>query len=174
MTMNTEEAMKILKTAIEIEEHGEATFLRLAKETQDATGKRMFERLADDEKEHKRILMEQMSAITKDGSWRSIHIPKTVVEKVAPTVRAKQQRTKGEAALGEIDALNTALDLERKASDFFREKAKQIDAPEAKALFIRLAEWEDAHFELIQSELDSLKNTGLWFGIPEFRMDGTF
>ena len=174
MAMNAEEAMKILKTAIEIEENGEATFMRLAKETQDANGKRMFERLAEDEREHKRILMEQMNAITKNGSWRSIHIPKTVVEKVAPTVREKQSKTKGEAALGEIDALNTALDLERKASNYFREKAGEMDHPEGKSLFIRLAEWEDAHFELIQAELDSLRNTGLWFGIPEFRMDGTF
>lgn len=174
MAMNAEEAMKVLKTAIEIEENGEATFLRFARETQDETGKRMFERLAEDEREHKRILMEQMNAITQNGSWRAIHIPKTIVEKVAPQVREKQKRTKGEAALGEIDALNAALDLERKAADYFRQKAKEVDHPEGKALFIRLAEWEDAHFELIQSELDSLRNTGLWFGIPEFRMDGTF
>jgi rubrerythrin len=174
MAMSAEESMKILKTAIEIEENGEATFKRLAQETHNENGKRMFERLAADEREHRRILLEQMNALTRDGSWRALEIPKTAVEKVAPTIREKQQKTKGAAALGEIDALNTALDLERKAAGFFRDKAEEVDAPEAKSLFIRLAEWEDAHFELIQAELDSLKNTGLWFGIPEFRMDGTF
>ena len=89
-------------------------------------------------------------------------------------MRDKQKRTKGESGLGEVDALNTALDLERKAAQFFRDKAEEVDNPEAKTLFIRLAEWEDAHFELIQAELDNINNTGFWFGIPEFRMDGAY
>lgn len=41
-------------------------------------------------------------------------------------------------------------------------------------MFLRLAEWEDSHFELIQAELDYVKNTGFWFGVHEFKMDGMF
>ena len=96
------------------------------------------------------------------------------MEQLLPKIRERAERTKGESGLGELDALKTALDLERKAADFFRKQAAATDLPEAKEMFERLAEWEDAHFELIQSELDNINNTGLWFGIPEFRMDGTF
>jgi len=103
-----------------------------------------------------------------------IEIPKSEIEQVAPTIRDKQQKTRGESGLLEIDALNTALDLERKAAKFFREQASLVDNPDAKALFIRLAEWEDAHFDLIQAELDSIQGTGFWFGIPEFQMDGKY
>jgi rubrerythrin len=172
--MSTADLAKILKTAIEVEINGLNTFVKFAKETQDESGKRMFERLAQDEREHKAILEKQLKNLSEGGSWTSIQIPPSSVEKLLPAVRDKQKRTKGESGLGELDALNTALDLERKAAQFFRDKAAEVDNAEAKDMFIRLAEWEDAHFELIQAELDNIKNTGLWFGIPEFRMDGTF
>ena len=174
MTSQATDLATILKTAIEVEENGYKTFQRFAKETEDASGKKMFERLAKDEIEHREILEKQLKHISEGGSWQSIHIPPSSVEKLIPAIRDKTKRTKGESGLGEVDALKTALDLERKAAQFFRDKAAEVSNTEAKALFNRLAEWEDAHFELIQSELDSINNTGLWFGIPEFRMDGTF
>lgn len=174
MTSNVQELAKILKTAIEVEENGLATFNRFAEQTVDEHGKRMFKRLAADELEHKDILEKQLKNLSEGGSWQGIHIPQSAVEKLIPAIRDKQKRTKGESGLGEVDALNTALDLERKAAQFFRDKGNEVEDPEAKELFIRLAAWEDAHFELIQAELDNINNTGLWFGIPEFRMDGTF
>jgi rubrerythrin len=174
MASSPEELAKILKTAIEVEENGLATFTRFADQTQDENGKRMFKRLAQDEQEHKAILMKQLKELSEGGSWTSIHIPASAVEQLLPSVRDKQKRTKGESGLGEMDALNTALDLERKAAQFFRDRAEEVSNPDARNLFLRLAEWEDAHFELIQAELDSIKNTGMWFGIPEFRMDGTY
>ena len=172
--MSTADLAMILKTAIEVEINGLNTFNKFADQTQDEDGKRMFKRLADDEKEHKAILEKQLRNLSEGGSWQSIQIPPSRVEKLIPALREKQKRTKGESGMGELDALNTALDLERKAAQFFRDKAKEVDNPEAKETFLRLAEWEDAHFELIQAELDNIKNTGLWFGMPEFRMDGTF
>jgi len=174
MSTSTTELEKILKTAIEVENNGLSTFTLFAEQTQDENGKRMFRRLAADELEHRSILEKQLEHLSKGGSWQSIRIPKSEIERLAPAIRDKQRRTKGESGLGEIDALNTALDLERKTAQFFRDKADEVSDPNAKEMFIRLAEWEDSHFELIMAELDNIKNTGLWFGIPEFRMDGTY
>ncbi len=172
--MAREDLMKILRTAVEVEKNGLATFTKFAQQTKDDNGKRMFHRLAEDEKEHQRILEKQLQHLESGGSWEAIHIPASAVETLIPKIRDKQMHTKGESGLGEIDALRTALDLERKAAQFFRDKAGEVSDSNAKDLFLRLAEWEDSHFELIQSELDSINNTGLWFGIPEFKMDGTF
>jgi rubrerythrin len=174
--MGTQEsdAMKSLRTAIQIEDNGLMTFLKFARQTKVETGKNMFIRLAMDEHEHRRILEKQLNQLLEGKTWQAIEIPKSEIEMVAPAVREKQQMTKGESALGEEDALNTALDLERKAANFFREQAELAKEPQAKALFQRLAEWEDTHFDLIQAELDYINKTGSWFGIPEFRMDGKY
>lgn len=164
----------ILKTAIQVEINGYTAFQRMARETEDDNGRRMFHQLAQDEIEHRELLEKQLAHLEAGGVLTVVHIPPSRIEKLIPAIREKQQRTKGGSGLGETDALKTALDLERKAADFFREKAAEVDAPEAREMFIRLAEWEDSHFELIQAELDHINQSGLWFGLPEFRMDGTF
>ncbi|MDZ7333367.1 MAG: ferritin family protein [candidate division KSB1 bacterium] len=171
---NQTTAVKALKTAIEIEDQGLLNFLKFARQTKDTTGKNMFIRLAMDEHEHRRIIEKQLANLMEGKPLLKIEIPKSEIEQVAPTIREKQQKTRGESGLLEIDALNTALDLERKAAKFFRDQANLVDDPEAKSMFIRLAEWEDAHFDIIQAELDSIQGTGFWFGIPEFQMDGKF
>lgn len=168
------ELEKILKTAIEVEINGMDTFSRLARETQNENGKKMFQRLSKDEKEHQDILEKQLEHLNKNGTWKEIQIPKSKIESLIPKIREKQIKTKGKAKLGEIDALNTALDLERKAAQFFRDQANMVEDSQARQMFLSLAEWEDSHFDLIQAELDSVKNTGMWFGIPEFRMDGQY
>ncbi len=167
-------AAKALKTAIEIEDQGLLNFLKFARQTKDTTGKNMFIRLAMDEHEHRRIIEKQLNNLMEGKPLVNVEIPKSEIEQVAPMIREKQQKTRGESGLLEIDALNTALDLERKAASFFREQATLISDSEAKALFTRLAEWEDAHFDIIQAELDSIQGTGFWFGIPEFQMDGKY
>jgi len=174
MSNRTSDTVKILKTAIEIEDNGILTFLTYARQTKEAAGKDMFIRLALDEHEHRRILEKQLNQLQDGKPWQSIQIPKSEIEKVAPKIREKQQRTRGEAGLQEVDALNTALDLERKAVDYFSEQAANVSEPEAKELFIRLAKWEEAHFDIIQAELDFIQGNGFWFGIPEFKMDGKF
>ncbi len=165
---------KSLRTAIGIEDNGLMTFLKFARRTKVEAGKNMFIRLAMDEHEHRRILEKQLTQLMEGKPLEHIEIPKWEIEKVAPTVREKQQRTKGDSDLGELDALNTAMDLERKAAKFFREQAEEASDPEAKALFLKLAEWEDSHFELIQAELDHINQTGSWFDVREFRMDGKY
>jgi len=168
------DAMKALKMAIDIEDNGLLTFLKFASQTKHEIGKNMFIRLAMDENEHRRILEKQLQHLSEGRPWVEIDVPKSEIEKVAPLITDKQQRTAGDAGLAEMDALKIALDLERKAAKFFREQAEAATDPNARNLFERLAQWEDAHYDLIQAEMDSISNTGFWFNVPEFRMDGKY
>ncbi|HMA76607.1 MAG TPA: ferritin family protein [Candidatus Krumholzibacteriaceae bacterium] len=171
---STQQLEKILRTAIEVEINGMATFSNLADKTENENGKKMFRQLEKDEIEHREILERQLEHLTENGEWKEIQIPQSKVASLIPKVREKQIKTKGKAKLGEIDALNTALDLESKAAEFFRQQADKVNDPRAREMFLRLAEWEDSHFDLIQAELDSLNNSGVWFGVPAFRMDGQY
>jgi len=167
-------ALQALQTAIEVEKNGLITYLKFARQTKDEFGKNMFIQLAIDEFEHQQILEKQLQKLLENGKWEMIDIPHAEIERVAPLIHEKTRRTKGESGLQDVDALNTALALERKAADFFREKSKQATESEARALFQRLAEWEDTHYDIIQAELDAINQSGFWFGIPEFQMDGKF
>ncbi|MDZ7339048.1 MAG: ferritin family protein [candidate division KSB1 bacterium] len=168
------EVAKSLQTALAIEDQGLETYLKFARQTKDLTGKNMFIRLAMDEHEHRRIIERQLRHALEGQPLVPVQIPTSEVERIVPTIREKQLKTRGEAGLAEVDALNTALDLERKAAAFFRQQAEGAGDAEARAVFLRLAEWEDSHYDLIQAELDHINRTGFWLGIPEFQMDGKY
>ncbi len=166
--------MKALKMAVDIEDNGLVTFLKFARRTKHEFGKNMFIRLAMDENEHRRILEKQMHHLAEGQPWVEIEVPKYEIENVAPTMTDRQQKVTGESGGAETEALKIALDLERKAAKFFREQAEAAIDPKARSLFEHLAQWEDAHFDLIQAEMDSINNTGFWFNVPEFKMDGKY
>ncbi len=172
--MSIQDEISIIREAIKYEDNGLSTYLEFARKTENQIGKNMFIRLAMDEHQHRLYLEDQLVSLLNDGKWKKIEIPKSEMELIAPAIREKQKQTKGESGLSEIDALNTAIDFEKKSAEFFREQAESATEPDIKAFFLRLAEWEDAHFDLIQAELDAINQTGFWFGIPEFRMDGKF
>jgi len=168
------EAMKALKMALEIEDSGLVTFLKFARQTKHEFGKNMFIRLAMDENEHRKILERQLDGLAEGMPWVEIRVPDYEIERVAPTMTDKQQKVTMESGGAEIEALKIGLDLERKAAKFFREQAEAATEPGARSLFEQLASWEDAHFDLIQAEMDSINNTGFWFNVPEFKMDGKY
>jgi rubrerythrin len=174
MVAQESEAVKALKIAIEIEDQGLITYLKFARQTKDEFGKNIFLQLAIDEYEHRYILERQLAKILASEVWTKIELPKTEIERLAPLIRDKLKRTKGESGLNDVDALQTALELERRAGQFFRNQSLATRVPEAQALFLRLAEWEDVHYDIIQAELDTIQHTGFWFNVAEFKMDGKF
>jgi rubrerythrin len=174
MPEDNEESIKALKTAIEIEINGLETYQKFAAETENETGKKVFLQLAKDEVSHREILEEQLNQLIDGKPWTDVEIPVSEIEQVMPTIREKAIETKGESGLGEIDALNTALDLEKRSAQFFRDQSELVGIPEASSLFLRLAEWEDSHYDLIKAELDSITKTGFWFDIREFKMDAMY
>lgn len=174
MDKQTSELLGTLQSAIDIEDNGLTSYLKFARKTKNETGKNMFIRLALDEFEHHLILEKQLMSMLNWRTSGNIEIPESRLVSIAPVVREKQIRTKGEAQLAEIDALNTAADMERKSGDFYRERSGKADNQDVITLFKNLAEWEDIHLNLIQAELDAINQTGHWFGIPEFYMDGKY
>jgi rubrerythrin len=174
MSEDIEESIKALKTAIEIEITGYDTFRSFADKTNNEQGKKIFNQLAKDEESHREILEEQLAKLEGGSAWAEVDIPKSEIEELAPKIRERTLETKGENAVGELDALTTALDLEKRAKEFFVERAEATEIPEAKALFLRLAEWEETHYDLIKAEIDNINHTGFYFDMWEFKMDGQY
>ncbi len=166
-----EKAVEILKKGIKIEKNGIATYLDYAFKTRDTTGKNMFIRLAEDELQHMEILEKQLEGIMCNQTWVCEDIPESIIEKIAPRIR-DLDRPKSEQGLDELAALKTALDLEKKSIEFYKENKTKISNPEADKIFDRLIEMEESHYDLIQAEIDNIEKTGFWFGIAEFTMEG--
>lgn len=166
-----EKAVEILKTGIKIEKNGIVNYLDFAFKTKDPTGKNMFIRLAKDEYLHMDVLEKELDSIMCNRTWVCENIPESTIEKITPMIR-NVDKTKGEEGMDELSALKTALDLEKRSIEFYNENKKHLNDPEAVKIFDRIIEMEESHYDLIQAEIDHIEQTGFWFGIREFTMEG--
>jgi len=168
-----EEIIKALKFAIELEKMGLKTYLDLAKKTADDTGKSMFIWLAGEEFEHMRLLEDLLEKEAAHMPIGKLKVEEKKLSELVPRLKGMEKRkSTRRAEAHQIDALKAALEQEKKSRDFYREQAQKAEHPEVKQLFETLAEMEQAHYDLIQAQLDFIRGTGFWFGIPEFSVEG--
>lgn len=170
--MNTETEMAILALAIEAEKESLRQYLNFAWQTKDTSGKNMFIRLALDEYHHWQVLEENVCALQKLREWANFTPFYSGLEQLVPKLSDKSIRIKGSDGQNELSALQTALELENSARNFYLQQAATVQSHSAQNLFRRLAEIEQTHIEIIQAEIDSILKTGFWFGLPEFSMEG--
>jgi rubrerythrin len=172
--MKNESAVEILKAftiAKEVELLGLDVYLDFASQTHDTTGKNMFLQLAKDEMMHYRILDEAYKKQDNDASLSDIVIKDSIIQRIVPTLETRDSRVKGKKGLDQENALEAALTQERKAFELFRGYFEKSKAPDTRVIFQKLMDMEQAHYDLIQAELDSIRETGFWFSIPEFDLE---
>ncbi len=64
------DALEALRLAIATEEKAEAEYKNLARQADDVNGKQMFERLAEEEAVHRKVLDDQYYALSNTGLWQ--------------------------------------------------------------------------------------------------------
>lgn len=164
-------ALKALKTALAAEKKSLRTYLDFGLKTDDASGKNTFIRLATDEFEHIDILERQLKSIRESGDWVHVEIEPSDVELVIPRLNDKDLKVRGTSGQDQLSALRTALHLEKRAQEFYTTQAKAATDANAREMYQRLAKMEEAHYELLQAEIDVIANTGFWFGLREFSLE---
>jgi rubrerythrin len=132
---------------------------------------RVFSVLADEEQRHVDYLESRLAEWRQTGK----------VNPVALTTAVPSRETIAEAAGNvsegvsnvdrgtELKMLGKALEAERKTSSFYRRMVAELTA-EGQKLFERFVEIEEGHVAIVQAEIDSLTNTGVWFDTFEVRL----
>jgi rubrerythrin len=166
-----ERSGRALKTAIEAEKKSLRNYLDFALKTDDPSGKNMFIRLASDEAEHVSILECQARHLQEHGDWLKLEIEPSEVEMIVPRLERRDIKVRGTSGHNQLAALEIALALELKAMEYYRHQHRLETDAKARDMYQRLAKMEEAHYELIQAELDSITNTGFWFGLREFSLE---
>ncbi len=163
--------IRALEIALSTEKNGLKTYIDFAYRTKDESGKNMFIRLAADEFEHMAILEKQRESIQEKECWISVKLEKSEIEKLTPALKDKIKKVKGTEGLDQMSALRTALDMEERAIKFYGEQQQISTDPKAKDMYLRLVNMEQAHYELIQAEIDYIDKTGFWFDLREFSLE---
>jgi rubrerythrin len=161
-----------LQKAIQSEKSALEVYLRFARQTKNVSGKDMFLRLCQDELGHLNILEKELDNLMAGQKWVKAKFQHSDIEELLPHLSSSKELVQaGQGSPDDLSALNLALEMERKASNFYKRESQKALDKNARAMYLRLAEMEEAHYNLIQAELDHIKDVGFWFGIQEFTLE---
>jgi rubrerythrin len=169
----SDQVREVIKEAINLEINGKAFFEHAEFVTHNELGKKMFNRLAQDEMKHLETFSRLFSQVVGGEEWKQF-VKQEEMKGPNPLIEElKSKLKKGEKA-GELEAIRIGMDLEKNAVDFFGKSAKTASDPKAKEIFDGICEEEKLHYVLLQAQYDSLSKNGCWLDVAEFRMDGKF
>ena len=169
------EIIEIAKEAIRLEIRGRNFFRHAAEATGSELGKKMFEKLANDEIEHLKVFGEMFTQATGGVEWKQfVRGEEKEVSEITEGLKKRMgEAGKGKDA-GDLEAIRIGMELERKAIDFFSGLASKSISAEAKAIAGKIREQEEGHYDLLQAQYDSVHKSGFWFDVAEFRLDGEY
>jgi rubrerythrin len=147
--------LRVIKDAINVELDGYHFYNSAAARTKDSKGKAVFRSLAQDELDHRNVLLGLHKAIKDKTDFklgRKRHKSKVTKRSKSPIFSAEFKRKIKEDNL-ELSVLRIGQLLERNAMEFYSKNAKRGKHREMKSLFNFLSEWEKDHLEaLVQQE----------------------
>jgi rubrerythrin len=154
------DTLNILKRAILLEIRGKDFYEKAADSAENQTVKDFFQKMADDETSHIRILSEQAKAYQSEGKiagWREDTAP----EHVADTVLSDDLKKRISESGFESAAISAAMGMEERAIKLYSQHAKTATDTEEKALYQWLAEWETSHLESL-AKIERAVTEAIW------------
>lgn len=164
---------KAIKEAIRLEINGRNFFNHASAITHNELGKKMFQRLAEEEVKHLKAFSDLFTKILQEKDWKK-HIRDEELKGQSALIEKLAERMTGAKGKSEIEALSIGMELEERAVQFFQKAAEEVDDPVAKDIFKQISEEEKFHYDLLQAQHDSLTNSGFWLDSAEFQMDGKY
>jgi len=148
-------ARDALRIAIATERSGLDFYSRAARLTKDARGRRVFEKLADEEKEHLGTLEARYRELLEQDPELESR-PTFLFFKGAANglfAAGSEQLSKG---VNDREALMIGIKCERGSHRFFKRYGEKFEDSEGKKIFLEFADEERVHLELLIREYRSL------------------
>ncbi len=144
-------ALEALSIAVYNEQSAFDFYTRLSEAIKNESGKKKFKFLAMDEHRHRTLLEDYYKKTTgrKDFPFDARKV-KTIQVEIKDGVTA-------------AEALDIGIKAEREAYEFYSRSATEAKDPEAKRMFLMLAEQEDRHYNLLTAEKQSVIGQFYWF-----------
>lgn len=148
-----------LEVTLAIEKLGYTFYTNASRKTRDNSGRRMFQRLAAEESDHLRRLQLEYRNLVDENEWlkrEPARLP--VSRKIAQELFPQKDLLRSQVSdrTTEVEALNIAMELERRSHRYFKDFAGQLHDSRSKKLFMEFAKEEQLHFEALLKEYQSV------------------
>ncbi len=153
--------IEILKTAILIENRGEAFYRNVSEQASNPEVKRIFDILAREEVLHAKILRDKYAEFVKTQKISPTKFPKPEDESISSLILSDEVKNQISGAGYEAAAISAAIDMENRAIEVYSDRAKNATDSNEKKLFKWLADWEREHHKLL-FDLDRDLKERIW------------
>ena len=148
-----------LELTLAIERRGYTFYTNASRKTKNGSGRRMFQRLAAEESDHLRRLQQEHRSLMEKNQWLKreparLPLSRKIVEEIFPQKELLSIEVKDETS--DLDALNIAMNLERRSHQFFKDFADHISETNGRKIFMDFARDEESHLKALVAEYNNL------------------
>ena len=170
--MERNELESILKESLAIEEKGYNWYTEGAEKIKNSLGRRMLQRLADDELTHMKRIKEIYKSLTNDSLGEvNIETPNLAIfDEIFGRMKSQVDdalEDLTEVGVDDEEIIHVALDLESHSKFFYEDAAEKATDKVIKEFYQLLAKEEQAHYDVLQKTNQYLANPSLFFGMGE-------
>lgn len=151
--------MDAIDIAMKMETDAIGFYKEASEKTTHPVGKKMFLSIMEDEKRHIDMLNDLLKGM--DIAHENID----PMDKIRTVFGSMKNRMHAgiTATANELDALETAMKMEKEGFEFYKKVAAESPDPKTKALFERLVIEEEKHYGVLSNTHSFLTDTGNWF-----------
>ncbi|MBM4467227.1 MAG: hypothetical protein FJ014_17015 [Chloroflexi bacterium] len=174
-----EEALAVLRRAMENEREGYRFYLEASERSADPAGQGTFRSLARDEERHLAILLVEYDSVSAGEGWldpeeamaREVEVdisrPLFPGDALAPQERSPFEATWAaydiEALAGDLATLEFGMDVEEEFYKMYEQAAAETDDPLGRRAYEFLMKEENRHYKLLQDAHDYLSDNKHWW-----------
>ncbi len=165
MTKEQDKSEAALEKAIQMEIDGKEYYLKASEKTSNELGKKLLQSLAAEEDIHRKVFEDIFENIRKKQGWPrkefQVDGGRALRTVFANAINGMDREVTSMPE--EIDAVQTAMAMENKTFDFYREQSKKAVYDAEKLFYNNLAEQEEEHHRILLDYYEFLKNPSAWF-----------
>jgi rubrerythrin len=175
MTTEQDKTLEVLKMAIDMEKDGKECYRKASQESSNEVGRKLLQSLALEEDTHRQKFVEIYQVIQKREGWPANGFQpdkgKRLRKLFAATCEVTGVNVKAEAA--ELDAINTAINKEKKSYDFYHQQSQNATFNTERDFFESLAAEEREHELILVNYYEYLMDPADWFTrVEHHSLDG--
>jgi rubrerythrin len=148
---------KGIEISLMIENEGRAFYAHNARKIQNIEIKRFIEFLAGEEDKHITLLKKLRESLQKRGAWIDASEDPDIMKTILENLRVfKAKAGKEVRKTGDVTVILNAMKTEKDLVEFYEKFAHHIKDRGGKTFFLKLADWERTHYQLLEGIYDSI------------------
>jgi len=165
MITEQDETLGALQIAIQMEIDGKEYYLKASRESSNELGKELLQSLAAEEDTHRQKFEEIYNAIRNKRAWlvTNFHPDGGKGLRTIFARATEEIDTNVKASDTELDAIQTAMDMENKTYDFYQSQGVNATYDAERDFYETLAAEEREHYLVLVDYYEYLKDPAGWF-----------